>query len=811
MMQTWDDLKYSFRLLCKTPVFSALMLIVVVASLSLYLASYTMGTQISHEPMPFPNGDNYVKMRIAEPETGFGVGYPDFDTYLFNRFKESSANYLNLGIYQENTYVISDGEYPQTFPAIAITASIMQGLDTNPVLGRGFTAEDSIEGSERVVLLSHPLWQDYYNGDLEVIGRASLIDGVPHTVIGVMPEGFGFPRSNTFWIPMTDNNAILPGEGGAVVLIGVLKEGISYTEAETELTEILRREANTYPESYGNREVKVYDYSDTYAGPGFSFRLPLYLNFVTLLLLIIAAVNLSSLLLIRYGSRKHELLVRSSLGASSWQLVKQMLLESFVICFAGLLLSFLVSEYLLRLLAFSLLERGLIANYWFDFSMDTGGLLTGAVSVLIVWIGSGTLVSIRAFKSDPGEVTTTANKGSDDKKFKLTTRLIVGFELILTCFLLVCCGAMIKLLLELSSVDHGVDPENLSVASVSLTHTDYDSAQSRLNYLEQFKLSASEIPGVDDIGATTAIPQRPGVLGRYSVGGLSDSPLEERPTLTTVWIDGSYLRTAGVDLLEGRAFDIDDAPDADRVAIISEQFADQLWPGETAIGKQIDVTSGDDTTSLRVVGVISHLLQAQTSALSLPTVYRPLTQDTTRGFTFFLRVQSQVDMADLETALRDIAVQINRNVPLFSVRTLNDQIYLLNQGTDLINFIFVIFASVTLILASIGIYTVMARAIQLSTREIGVRRALGSTDYKVAWRYVKHGINFLIASFVIGGIPACLLIVMLAPTIGFPDLDFVPVVGLTVALLMSIVVLIATYVPAIRATQKEPGDALRYE
>lgn len=810
-MQTLEDLKYSFRLLRKTPVFSGVMLLVIVMSLSLYLTSYTLGNMLAHEPMPFPNGENYVKMRIIESDTGAGVGFPDFDTYIYNRLRETSDKYIELGIYQQNAHVISDADYPQSYVGVSISTEVIQGLEVNPVLGRTFTPNDSLAGAENVVLLGYPVWQDYYNSNPKIIGETSLIDGIPRTIIGVMPEDFGFPRSGNFWLPLKYGNAILPGEGGAVALIGVLKDGISYLEAESELSELLKREAVRYPEIYTGRLAKVYDYSDSYANPGLAFNLPLYLNFVTLILLLISAVNLSSLLLIRYGSRKHELLIRSSLGANGWQLAKQMLLESFIISVTGLLLSFVVCSYLLKGFGYALLERGLESNYWFEYSMNTRGYIVGCISVLVVWLISCSIVAIRAFRSDPGQVSSTANKGNDDSGFNLTTRLIVGFELTLTCFLLICCGAMIHLLIEVSNVDHGVDPAGLVLASVSLTHTDYDQPQSRTDYLKQFKTAVAGIPSVVDVGATTAIPQRPGRLGRYIVemtGGVSPN---QSSALTTVWIDDSYLRTAEISLIEGRAFDIEDTIDSENVAILSESFASQLWPNDSAIGKQIETTTGDTTATFRIVGVITDILQSSTSSISLPTLYRPISQDTPLGLTLMIRVLPNIEMTQLETALRDAASEINRNVPVSGIRTLLDQVYIELQGTDLINLIFIVFALATLLLASIGIYTVMARAIQSATREIGVRRALGSTNFKVAVKYVKQSINYLLISIGLGGGLACVLVALAAPAIGVPDLQFLPLVALLVTLLVSAVVLTATIIPAQIATAIEPGDALRYE
>lgn len=810
-MQTLNDLKYSFRLLTKTPVFSCMMLLVVVVSLSLYLTSYTLGNLFANEPMPFPNGDDYVKMRLVDSNTNLGVGFPDFDSYILNRLSKSSDNYVELGAYQRNVHVFSDGEYSRPFSGVSISANLFKGLAANPLYGRSFDNDDSLRNTADVVLIGYTLWQEYYNANPEVVGNVSQIDGKPHTIIGVMPELFGFPRNAEFWLPLTTNGAVQPGEGGTLAMVGVLKKDSSYQEAESELTEILKQESSLYPEHYGNRAAIVYDYSDSYSGPGPSFRLPDYLNFVTLVMLLLAIVNLSSLLLIRYSGRKQELAVRSSLGADGWQLSKQVILESFIICFVGLLLSYALSLFFLKAFGYALVEQEIGYNYWFVFEIDTRGVFVGVFSLLAIWLSSSVLVAVRAFRSNPGDVLNTANKGNDGSKVKLATRIIVCFQLVLTCFLLICCGAMIHLMLIVMDVDHGVDPENLGIASVSLNHADYSEQRSRLSYLNQMRDSIVQVPGVVDVAVTSALPQRPGLSGTYFIEASETAEENQAPALTSIWVDNGYFKTANINVVEGRGFEIDDTDISEQVAIITEEFANQLWPGESAVGKNIQSTIGNGTVSMRVVGVITDVLQNITSTQALPSLYRPMSQGSPKALNFVIRVLPEIDITSIESALRESATSIDRNIPLSNIRSLEKQIYVDQQGTDLIIIIFLLFASVTLILASAGIYTVMARAIQLSTREIGVRRALGSTDITIALKYIKQGFRFLIVGLAIGGGLASILVSITAISFGLEDLQFIPLVVVLVSLLMISVVMTATIIPARRATALEPGDALRYE
>lgn len=810
-MQALSDLNYSLRLVRKTPGFSILILLVIVVSLSFYLASYTLGNMMSHEPMPFPNGDSYVDLRAVDAESGEGVGFPDFDIYLLNRLSEVSGSYIELGAYAHNAYVFSDGEYSRSYTGVAISTGLFQGLGTNPALGRVFSNDDSLPGADKVVIITDSLWREHYNEDINIIGRSSLIDGIPHTIIGVMPENFGFPRSGNFWFPLQATQATQPGDGQPIALVGVLQEGVSYSEAELELTELLAREAVRHPEHYANLAAKVYDYSDSYAGPGVTFPLPVYMNFVTFVILAIAIVNLTSLLLIRFSTRVHELAIRSSLGANGWQLSKQIILESLAICVIGLVLSYFLSTALLKFFEYSLLEQGMAFNYWFTFELDLRGFVMGAFCIVLIWLTSSALVAFKAYKSGPGGMVALVNKGDSSANSGKAMSFIVGIELVLCSFLLICCGAIIHLMLLVSNLDYGVDPDGIAVASFSLTHADYDDQQRRLRYLEDLQSAAIEIPGLMDVAVTSALPQSSGITGMYSTDEFESSSEERLPSLTAVWVSNSYFRTADVQLLQGRLFDGSDTTESDNVTILTEDFARQLWPNESAIGKSIQITIGSETASLRVVGVVSNVLHNLITGGALPSLYRPMSQGSPKNLFLLLRHQPNVNVPDLESALRESATAIDRNIPLVNVRTLDDQIFYDQQAVELIAVIFILLAMVTLLLASIGTYSVMARAIQLRTREIGIRRAVGSTNSSIAWKFIGQGMWFLLIGIGVGGGLASIVVSATATLLGLDDLLFLPVVLTLVILLMFLVVLSATWIPARKAIAMEPGDALRYE
>ncbi len=807
-MQLWTDLKYSFRLLRKTPVFSGTLLLIIVLSLSLYLAGYSLGTVMGANLMPIARGDDYVTLRARDAETGGTVGRQEFDTYILNRLLESSENFDSLGGYNRAAVVLSDGDYSERYSGYFISTGLLLGTEVNPILGRNFTTADAQQGAENVVLLSHGVWQSYYSGDTNIVGKTSLVNGVPHNIIGVMPEDFRFPRSAELWTPLTINEALLPGEGLPLTITGLLKEGRSYSQAESELTALLAREAAAFPDQYANRVAYVHDYADGFAGEDITPNPVSILNYTTLTILVLAVVNLSSMLFVRLNARRRELLVRSSVGADGWALSKQIILESFLICFIGLILSLIISAFLLRVLAYTMLEQGLDT---YEIGLNLQGIFTGIIAITAIWLTSCFFVAVRAFQSNPGDVMDSSNKGAEVVASS-TTRLIVGFELLLSCFLLVCCGVLFYLAREAVNTDYGTEPDGMVVAFMNLSDTRYDEQQNRRIYADQLQTALGELPGVEQVAMTSALPQRPGIPGTYNIDEIAFTSDNFAPEFMTIWVSDSYFDTLDIGLLLGRDFDAADSAESGLVTILSESFAQQLWPGESPIGKEIRTTVQNQTETLRVVGVIPDLPQGRSDIINaVPSLYRPLTQNPPRNFSVAVRHAPQVSLDALSLEIRRIAGVVDRNIPLFDVRSLEDQIVNDQEGIGTGANIAAIFALVTLILAAMGIYSIMARSILYRTQEIGVRRALGSSNQGITWNFIKQSLRFLIPCTVVGAGAGSLTVILTTSSLGIIDVAFIPYVVLLVILAMTTVVLTATYLPSKKAIAMEPGDALRYE
>ncbi len=815
-MPSRDDLKYSLRLLSKTPGFTLVTLAILTIGLSLYISSYTFSEMITDKPMPFPNGEHYVSLKTVDTQSNSETGQENHDAYSFNRIDQSAQSYAVLGAFARTSSTLSDGDYARRYSGGLISPQLLEATSVQPAVGRMLTPEDSEPGASPVVMMGHSLWQDYYAGAMDIVGRTSLIDGEPYTVVGVLPDGFSFPLEFNYWLPLQVSDSAQPGEGNSLTLTGILEPNVTLEAAEVELNSLMRQIALDFPEFYDNRYEMVLPYASIQwdrSNPVFDIGFMSML--VTSLILILLTVNLSSLLFVRSGSREQELTVRSSVGATRWQLVQQVLVESLIICSVGFLLSLILSSIILRLFGTEFVAGWNGLPFWFDFNLNVQAVSNGLVTTAIIWIVSGSAVAYKTYSSDPSQLFSSSKSLGKSGK-GLSIQLIVFAETILSFFLLICCGLLVVATSTMTNVDFGVNPDNKAYAFFDLSHSDYADSQRKLNYVGDLRQSILEIPGVRAASVTSGIPGRRGLPGTYSIDETDATSENQLPAQNSIWIESSYFETIEIPILEGRAFDSNDNANSDPVVIISEAFAQRLWEGESAIGKRLRSINTTENQWLTVVGVIPDILQASFPgpAAEVPSMYRPLAQGNRNLLGLIVQHDPQLTIDDLRTPINLAAANADRNIPLMRMRSLKEEQDSFTGVTSLIGQIFVTYSLTTLILATIGIYSVIARSIALETHRIGVCRAVGSSDFEIIGRYLKKGLGFLLGGAIVGGIPASVLIIVALNSIDqelHQNSIVLSALISTIVGVLFVIITLASYLPARKAVALEPGDALRYE
>ncbi|PCI76731.1 MAG: hypothetical protein COB20_09865 [SAR86 cluster bacterium] len=818
-MTTLSDANYSLRLLLKTPGFSGICLVVIVLGLTVILSIYSLLYEVRYKDLPFPGGDRFVALKASDKNTGIDLGEFVSNAHVYNAIRANVTGFEVFGGFQQEAIAISDDESIVAVSSASITPNLLHSTSVLPIMGRLFDDDDAIPGAPETALISFQLWQNYYNADSEIIGKQSRINGSPRTIIGVMPEGFAYPIAHNIWVPLSvPESAAIEDESHRIVIAGVLTEDSNLNAINNEIDSVLARLAEEMPSKYGNIKADVSAHALVWIGGVGGIGTALFV--VTGLVLSLICLNLATLLFVRANSRRQELAIRNALGASRGQIVLQILLESLILCIAGMLAALMLSNLLLTAIENGL--TSLMANssvdalpFWFELGIGNNSILVASVLTAVVWLVSGSYAAFSASGKDLNQILESGSKGATGSKQGRTAKVVVGFEIVFSCFLLILCGLLLLSTNNMQNTEFGGSSEGLSVATYELVTTAYESPQSRLRYIQNLEQELLALGSVEEVSFTTAIPGW--VSDEFPSFALEDRDvrLDDRyPRQGVVWVAGNYFDLLNIELLQGRYFSGNDNTDSLPTVIVDQLFAENMWPGESAIGKrvQLDPDSNDVSQWLTIVGVVPHILQGDPIAgqKTQSTFYRPVYQETPIRVQLVAKHTSDFSLAEFRQQLATAGTRVDRDIPFDSAQRLVDaqRIGITLQGA--IGRIFGGIAITTFVLAIIGIYAVISRSITQRTSEIGIRRALGSSAGSVIRIFVTQGVLFLVVGILVGGGAAILVSTVL--TAVYDDLlSWLVPVFLVVTGTIGAMIFLASYVPARTAVRMEPGDALRYE
>lgn len=812
-MQTLNDLFYSLRRLGNSPAFTATSIFVIVLGLALYLVSYSFGYNFS-KPLPFEDGDRYVAVKTVYPvgdQEHFGS---NFDGFAYKQLKQQVTSFSEFGAYRYVKYSISDGEVAQSYVGAQIEPSLLHNIAVAPVLGRLLEDDDALPDSEPVVLLSHDIWQNYYAADPNIIGQTSRINGELYTVIGVMPENFDYPFSQHVWLALDTSQDIEPDGNFSLGALGVLKPQVSLEAATAEMSALMGQLVEEYPDYYSETEANVQIHAQMFVTSG---NVALLFQLVSLLILLLATLNLGALLFVRGNARQQELAVRFAMGASGWQISRQILLESLVLCVVGLLLSLGIADFILSLVEEKIRSNAASSDYpgtlasWIDMTMDVRAITIAASLMLSIWLFSGSFAAYRATRTDNSTVL-TSGKGGTDRNRVVFSRLIVGFEIVASCFLLIVCGLLTAVIYSSYRTDFGSSTDNYYTGMFELTSTDYQLPSQRREFLQDLQRELIQLPETSDATIATALPGQGAYRVRYNVEDRDLRRDNLLPEQSLVLVADNYFESLQVPLIEGRSFYETDTADSLSVVIIDEVSAELLWPDESPLGKRIQIDPRRSEQWHTIVGVTTHIIHG-TPLGNLdrePTLYRPIAQSTPTNFSLAIELNQQLSTQEAERIIVETVQSMDRDLPVTSIRPLQRVTEMSMQGMDLFAQFAVACALGTFLLAIVGVYVNISRAVTQRTSEIGIRRALGSSNGKIIWVFLREAGNYLFWGASIGGVSAVVISGTLA---GFFNniLDFLPAVVPLVIFVIAVLVVLASYLPARRAIAIEPGEALHYE
>ncbi|MEA2561481.1 MAG: putative transport system permease protein [Acidobacteriota bacterium] len=805
------DLRYGIRMLAKNPGLSLAAVLAFALGIGLSTAMFSIVYGVIFRGLPFEEPEQLLHIENNNPskdQQSLEVFLPD---YLELRKRQKS--FEDLAAFSEGTLNLSGDEKPERYEGAFVTANTFDLVRVKPLLGRGILRGEDSPQAEPVVILGYGLWHARYNADPKVIGRKVRINGDLGTIVGVMPEGFAFPIAHQVWVPLRlDPLKNVRGRGETLEVFGRLKDGISIDQARAELGGIMQGLAKEFPETNKGVGAVVKPYTDEYIGEEPRALLVTMLG-ACLAVLLLACVNVASLVMSRASKRTREIAIRSSLGADRRRLIGQLLTESVLLSLVGALLGVLLAYVGIK--AFNAAIAQADPPFWLKIAIDPAALLFALGATLLAGIVSGLVPAFQASRTDVNEVLKDEGRGSSSLRMGVFTRIVVILEVGISCLLLVGAGLMIQNVLKMGDRVE-VDTANLFTARIALFESAYPEEAKRARFFETLLTRLREDPAVVSAAASTYLPAAGTWAPHIALEGATYPTKEDQPRAHIAWISSEFVRTFNAEVLRGRDFDARDTAASLPVALVNSSFVKKFWPGQDPIGRRIRFTDADDPAAepwRTVIGVVPDLGMAEIDDIGdefgPEGFYFPLTQDCPGFVSVAVRTRDANPLAITEK-VRAHVTALDKDLPIYFVRSMEEVVAQTGFFQNLFATLFAIFGLVALVLASVGIYGVIAFSVEQRTQEIGIRMALGARQSSVLGLILRQGMVQLLIGLGLGLLmawPAAKLLGNIL--VGVQPHDPPTFVG--VCLLLASVALLACWIPAQRASRTDPLVAIRYD
>ncbi len=814
MSRIWQDLRYASRSLLKNPSFTAVAVLALALGIGVNSAIFSLLDATLLRPLPYANLDRVMVFWENNLQTGAEQLNPSPADFI--DYKNQNQVFEYMGAFVEGNLTISNGDMPERIWGVDASADLFNVLGVKPILGRGFRTEEEQPGNDNVAVLGYDLWRRSFNSNPGIIGTQLTVNNRVHTVVGVMPPGFTFPPGGQkveMWTPLS----LRPEQansrrGPQLAVIALLKDGVSRDQAAAQMNSVARQIEQQYPDTNTGKGVHLKALVDVVAGP-IRTTLVIMLGAV-IFVLVLACANVANLLLVRATTREKEVALRTALGASRWRLIQQLLLESVLLAVIGGVLGIILAHVGLKLFVAGIPDW--IINSLprlAEVGIDRRMLIFTLVISLVTAIAFGLVPALSASKQDLNQSIKEGGQKATGglRGFRLRKILVVS-EVALALVLLVGAGLMIKSFVVLSRVDAGFQPENMLTMQMTLPRAKYPEVQQAGAFFQLLIEKLEALPGVQSAGAVNYLPL--GINSNASSFTIEGRPADRPGDQSMAFFDAispSYFRTMAIPVLKGRNVTNQDFATAPPVVVISEAMARTFWPDEEALGKRI--TIGGEPFSREIVGVVGNIKHSRLEEKPQPEMYISYLQNPEQivpARTMSMVIKTASDPLNSVATVRQAVLSLDKEQPVYNIRTMQsivtDSIYPQRLPMILLG----AFGFIALVLAMMGIYAVISYSVTQRTHEIGIRMALGARRRNVLGMLLRQGFVLTLIGVVIG--IACsfaLMRVLSGLLFGVSTSD--PVIFVLSAVLLCIVALLASWVPAVRATRVDPMIALRYQ
>jgi len=803
------DIRYAIRGLLKNRAFTAVAVLTLALGIGANAAIFSVVNAVLLKPLKFQDPDRLVIIWEEATFAGFPLNTPAPGNYL--DWKSQNRSFEDMAATADTSFNLTGDGEPERIAAQRVTESFFSLLGVQPLIGRLFTSDEVKVGSDKVAVLSYELWQSRYGGKREILNSSIQLNGEKYTIIGIMPRGFQFiTKEERLWVPLPFD-PVETRNSHYLSVVGRLKPGVTLTQAQADMNNIMQRLGKDFPnETFGGKlGAVVLPFREQVAGnvKGSLLMLLVAVSFV----LLIACANIASLLLARAASRRREIAVKTALGASRLRIVRQLLTESLMLSLAGGLIGLLLAYW-----SFNFLQRLIPAGLSLSTNLKLDGpVLLFAVGVSIVTgIVFGLAPALHAARVDLNEaLKQSGGRTSSSSGAKLRSATVV-FQVALSLVLLVGAGLLIQTLVRLVNQYSFLEPEQVLTLRTELPRTKYKDTPQRSNFYKQVLDRVQSLPGVISAGYSTSVPLawKGGTSGFYPEGAKDPIPGMSYDS-NHRQVSSDYLKTLKVALRQGRYFDEHDNAQSMKVAVVNETMARQYWPGQSVIGRRFKLGDpNEDVPWVSIVGVVADVRQMGLDEPVKAEMYFPYSQvDAQPWFApRDLAIRTTGDPLKLVNSVREVVRAVDPDQPISNVAVLSDLLGEEAAQRQMGMILLCAFAVLALILASLGIYGVLAYFVAQHRNEIGVRLALGATPLKMLWLVIRKGMALTLIG-VVFGVFASFALTRLMRSLLFGVGANDPLTFAAVPLVLLVVSLLACWIPAQRAAKVDPIAALRYE
>jgi putative ABC transport system permease protein len=815
MHKVLADFRHGLRNLLRNPGFACAAILVLALGIGANTAIFSVVNAVLLRPLPFRDASRIMQIWHIPPAKSFpGLTFFSVSPANFLDWRSQNHSFEEMAAIGGASFNVSGKGQPESIRGAAVASGFFSILRVEPVLGRGFSPEDDSPGAAHVIILGDSLWRTHFGADPGIVGRNLSLDGQTYTVIGVMSPKFRYPSWAKFWVPLawTSQQRAIRGNHNYMV-IGRLKAGVQIDQAKADLSAISARLEQLYPEDDKGWGATARPLREEMVGDVRPALLVL-LGAVAFVLLI-ACANVANLVLAKTLARKKEMAIRTSLGATRFDTLRHILAETMLLSLTGGALGLFLGQFVTTFIVKFLGDR--LPRYA-EIRLDSQVLLFTILLSLLAGALAGLIPSLRFSTTDLNEALKQGqSRGSSDSSGNTTRSLLVIAEVALSLVLLIGAGLLVRSLSLLRRVAPGFDPGNVLTVSIPVPRTKFPTAAGQISFFERILQQVRATPGVEFAGLIDDLPlDNGGSHQPISIEGQPVLPMADQPEVDVRLVSAGYLRALRIPLLRGRDISASDAAGSTPVVLISESLATRFWPHQDPIGRHLTLTFFPGVAR-EVVGIVGDVkLDSLDETRPVATVYWPLDQitpppsETWRSFGMNLAVRTLSDPVNSVSSVTAAVHQVDPESPVADVATMNDLISQSVSPQRFNMFLLASFAGLALLLAAVGIYSVLSYNVRRRFHEIGIRMALGATHSNVLRLVVADGVKPILTGVAIG-LAAALALGRLVTALLYGVHPADPLTFVVVALLIVAVAVLATVVPAYRATRVEPVRILREE